>query len=322
MTDSVTHESTKTTILDTIGQTPLIPLRQMGHSHHAKLWVKLESHNPMGSIKDRVALAMIEQAEQDGVLKPGYTIVEPSSGNTAIALAMVAAVKGYNLIITMPTLAHNEYKRILEHFGARVIETPARKQMQGAIDKARSIVQNQPRCYMPQQFHNVANPAVHQYQTAQEIIQALPGTLDTFIAGVGTGGTLSGMIQACHTQQLTTHIVAVEPERSQVLQGYKSQPHGLQGIGAGFIPPHIDLDRVDQVMACSEENALQTAQQLARKEGILAGPSSGANVWVALQIAKQRPADHNIVTLICDGWERSSRMCSHHSVVPGIDFII
>ena len=316
------NHTTDMNILHTIGETPLIALQRLTDTNHANVWVKLESLNPMGSIKDRFALSMIEAAEASGALQAGYTIVEPSSGNTAVALAMVAAVKGYDLIITMPALEHNEYKRILEHFGARVIETPTRKQMQGAIDKAKAIVDSQPRCFMPQQFHNKTNPMVHEAKTAQEILRALNQQVDVLVAGVGTGGTLSGVSQAFKQQGLSTQIVAVEPKKSQVLQGKKSVPHALQGIGAGFIPPHIDLNMIDQIIACSEEDALQTSQELARKEGILAGPSSGANVWAALQVARQLSADQNVVTFICDGWERSSRMWSMNRIAPGIDFII
>ncbi len=309
-------------VLELIGVTPLVRLNRLVSEAHAEVFVKLESHNPGGSVKDRIALAMIESAEREGTLQAGDTIVEPTSGNTGIGLALVAAVKGYRLIITMPDDKSNERKAILEHFGAQVVETPARKLMQGAIERARDIVARNPRCFMPQQFHNVANPKVHRETTAREILNATDGHLDAFVAGVGTGGTLTGVGEVLKQQRSEINLVAVEPRKSAALGGGITKPHAIQGIGAGFVPPILNREIIDEILHCEDEVAYATARDLARQEGISAGLSAGANVWGALEVAKRLGPGRRVVTIICDGWERYMSMKAPLELIPGLDFII
>ncbi|MEE2787559.1 MAG: cysteine synthase A [Myxococcota bacterium] len=305
-----------------IGQTPLVRLTRIVPAGHAEVLVKLESFNPAGSVKDRIAWSMIERAEQDGALKPGYTIVEPTSGNTGIGLALVAAIKGYRLIITMPDDASPERRKLLEHFGAQVVLTPAKKLMNGAIERARDIVASNPSCFMPQQFDNMANPQIHRETTGREIIEATDGRVDAFVAGVGTGGTITGVGEVLKAHDPAIRIVAIEPQRSQALSGGATKPHGIQGIGAGFIPSICNRDVIDEVLACEDEAAYQMARALAREEGISAGISAGANVWGAIQVAQTLGPGKRVITIICDAWDRYISMERTIGPIPGLDFII
>jgi len=309
-------------VLELVGDTPLVRLGRMTSNSDAEVLVKLESHNPAGSVKDRVALEMIEAAERDEVLKAGDTLVEPTSGNTGIGLAFVAAVKGYRLIITMPDDSSPERRRLLEHFGAQVVLTPARKLMQGAIDRAQEIVDSNPRCFMPQQFHNAANPDAHRTGTAQEILRATGGQLDAFVAGVGTGGTITGTGEILKRELDAIHIVAVEPQKSQALTGGKTKAHAIQGIGAGFVPDILNRDVIDEVVSCEDAVAFATAQRLAREEGISAGLSAGAAVWAALQVAGNLGPGKRVVTIICDSWDRYLSIDRIPDSLTALDFII
>lgn len=304
-----------------IGGTPLVRLNKLPQAGSAEIVVKLEAYNPGGSVKDRIALAMIEDAEQTGALTPGDTIVEPTSGNTGIALAVVAAAKGYRLIITMPDDSSEERRSLLEHFGAEVVLTPARKLMRGAIERARGIVEDNPRCFMPSQFDNPANPMAHERTTAVEIIDGV-GELDAFVAGVGTGGTVTGVGRALRRHNPKLLIIGVEPSRAPALSGTcKPEPHAIQGIGAGFVPKTLDRSMLDRVVACDDRDAFDTAVQLARREGISAGISGGAAVWAALQLAAELGIGNRVVTVIPDGWDRYLSMPTPQPL-GGLDFII
>ncbi len=287
----------------------------------AEIVVKLEAYNPGGSVKDRIALAMIEDAELTGALAAGDTIVEPTSGNTGIALAVVAAAKGYRLIITMPDDSSDERRSLLEHFGAEVVLTPARKLMRGAIDRARSIVEGNPRCFMPSQFENPANPNAHEQTTAVEIINDV-GQLDAFVAGIGTGGTVTGVGRALKKHNPEILVIGVEPSRSPALSGTcKPEPHAIQGIGAGFVPETLERDVLDRVIACDDRQAFDMAVRLARREGISAGISGGAAVWAALKIAAELGAGKRVLAVIPDGWERYLSTPAPQPL-GGLDFII
>jgi len=309
-------------VLDLIGATPMVRLRRIAPAGGADIAVKLESYNPAGSTKDRVALAMIEAAERDGRLQPGYTIVEPTSGNAGIGLALVAAVKGYRLIITMPDDASLERRALLEHYGVRIVLTPARKLMRGAIDKAQEIVDKNPRCFMPQQFRNPANPEAHRLATAREILTATQGRVDVFVAGVGTGGTITGVGKVLKDELPSVHLVAVEPASAAVLSGGKAGTHAIQGIGAGFVPHVLDVDVIDEVMTCSDEAAYQMTVRLAREEGISSGFSGGAAVWAACEVAEQRPPEQRVVAMIPDAWDRYVSSEPQSGALGGMDFII
>jgi len=273
------------TILDLIGKTPLVRINKMLSGEHAELIAKLEFFNPGGSVKDRIGLAMIEAAEQAGVLKKGSTIIEPTSGNTGVGLAMVAAVKGYETIFTMPETMSIERRALLHQFGAKIILTPGDKGMNGAVQKAEELVQKHG-YFMPQQFQNPANPEIHKKTTAIEIIDALDGEqLDYFVAGVGTGGTISGAGAVLKETYPDLKVVAVEPMDSPVLSGGPPGPHKIQGIGAGFIPEILNTKIIDEVVTVTNEDAFETARQVAKQEGILCGISSGAAVWAAMQVA-------------------------------------
>jgi cysteine synthase A len=324
MSESSTHPESGIvgSVLDLVGATPLVRLNRLVGEGHAEVLVKLESYNPGGSVKDRIARAMIEAAEADGRLQPGDTIVEPTSGNTGIGLALVAAVKGYRVIITMPDDKSNERRKLLEHLGAQVVLTPARKLMKGAIDRAQQIVDSNPRCFMPQQFHNAANPEAHRQTTAQEILEATDRRLDVFVAAVGTGGTLTGVGSVLRAELPAVQIVAIEPSDSPALRGGETKPHAIQGIGAGFVPDILDVELIDRILACDDATAFETSRALAREEGILAGLSAGANVWGALEIAKELGPEQRVVTVVCDGWERYVSMEKPLGLIPGLDFII
>jgi len=310
-------------VLSLVGATPMVRLRRLAATDdHAEVLVKLEAQNPAGSVKDRTALAMIEAAEEQGELAPGDTIVEPTSGNTGIGLALVAAVRGYRLIITMPDDSSPERRALLEHYGAQIVLTPARKLMQGAIDRARQIVDTNPRCFMPQQFDNPANADVHRRTTAHEILRATDGKLDAFVVGVGTGGTITGVGAVLKANLDAVRVVAVEPERSQALSGGATQPHAIQGIGAGFVPSIVDRTVIDEVIACDDEQAFRMAKRLAREEGISSGLSGGAAVWGALRIASELGPGQRVVTIIPDGWDRYLSVDKLDGPLTAFDFMI
>ncbi len=292
--------------LDLIGDTPLVELGRLPKAGWAKVLGKLESVNPGGSIKDRIALAMIEEAERQGKLKPGATIVEPTSGNTGIGLAMVAAVKGYRLIVTMPDDMSLSRRDLLKRYGAEVILTPAIEGMTGAVFAAEELCRKNPDYFMPQQFQNPANPEIHRRTTAQEILKATDGRLDAFVAGVGTGGTITGVGEVLKKEIPGVLIVAVEPSRSPVLQGGKPRPHGIQGIGASFVPGVLNREVIDEIIGVRDEDAYQMSVRLAREEGLLVGISAGANVFAALRIAERLGVGKVVVTILPDTGERYS----------------
>jgi cysteine synthase len=293
--------NTFNTPLGRIYNTPLIQLKTPEDS--ATLWGKMENANPGGSVKDRIALAMIEQAERDGLLKPGDTIVEPTSGNTGIGLSLVGSIKGYKVILTMPDTMSMERRRLLGAFGAELILTPGALGMRGAIEQAEEVAA-QRKAFMPQQFKNPANPRVHLETTGPEILRDLDGKVDAFVAGVGTGGTITGVGQALKQHNQDVMIVAVEPEDSAVLSGGDPGPHKIQGIGAGFVPDILDVDIFEEIMTISNDDAMQTAHDLARDEGIFVGISAGANVFASRKIAKRLGPGKNVVTILCDTGER------------------
>jgi cysteine synthase A len=266
--------------------------------------VKLESANPGGSVKDRIALAMVEDAERRGVLQPGATLVEPTSGNTGIGLAMVAAVKGYRLILTMPDDMSEERRRLLARYGAELHLTPAIEGMTGAVHAAQELCRRHPDYVMPQQFQNPANPEVHRRTTALEILEATGGRLDAFVAGVGTGGTITGVGEVLREKVSGIRIVAVEPAKSPVLAGGKFGVHGIQGIGASFVPGVFNRAVVDELVHVRDEDAMATARRLAREEGLLVGVSAGANVWAAVEVAGRLGAGRVVVTVLPDTGER------------------
>jgi len=287
--------------LDRIGNTPLVKLASPKNA--ATVWGKLESANPGGSVKDRIAKAMIEQAEQDGLLKPGVVIVEPTSGNTGIGLSLVGAIKGYRVVLTMPDTMSQERRRLLGAFGAELILTPGAQGMRGAIERAEEVAAEL-NGFMPQQFCNPANPRVHLETTGPEILRDLAGQVDAFVAGVGTGGTITGVGQAIRQQHPEVLIVAVEPSDSPVLSGGDPGPHKIQGIGAGFVPDVLDTKIFSEIFAVSNEQAMQTARELARTEGVFVGISAGANVFAARQVAARLRPGQNVVTILCDTGER------------------
>ena len=291
-------------VLDLVGGTPLVRLSRMAAEGWAEVVAKLESRNPAGSIKDRIALNMVEDAERRGLIHPGDTIVEPTSGNTGIGLAMVAAVKGYHLIVTMPDDMSLARRDLLARYGAEIILTPAVEGMTGAVFAAEELVRENPRYFMPQQFENPANPDIHRRTTAQEILQATEGRLDAFVAGVGTGGTITGVGEVLKTALPSVRIVAVEPARSPVLRGGRAGIHGIQGIGASFVPGVLNREIIDEIIAVGDEEAFATAKRLAREEGLLVGISAGAAVFAALKVAKRLGAGKRVVTILPDSGER------------------
>jgi cysteine synthase len=292
-------------VTQTVGGTPLIKLNRVGEGLRASVVVKMESRNPLGSVKDRIGVAMVAAAEKSGELQPGGTIVEPTSGNTGIALAFTAAAKGYKLILTMPETMSVERRMLLAALGAELILTPGAEGMPGAIRKAEELVKELPDAFMPQQFDNAANPEIHSQTTALEIWDDTDGEVDIFVAGVGTGGTLTGVGRGLKERKPEVKVVAVEPVESPVISGGKPGAHSIQGIGAGFIPKNLDAELVDEVMLLYSADAGNTARRLAKEEGILCGISAGGNVWAALELAKRAEnAGKTIVTVICDSGER------------------
>ncbi len=287
-----------------IGNTPLLKLQRLVDADSATVLVKLESRNPGGSVKDRIGMAMIQAAEKAGRLKSGGTIVEPTSGNTGIALAMIAAVRGYHCILTMPDTMSVERRQLLALYGAEIVLTPGAEGMTGAIRKAQAIVEQTAGAFMPQQFENPANPEIHRQTTAQEIWSATGGQIDAFVCGVGTGGTISGVADVIKNRNPHFQVIAVEPAESPVISGGVHSPHKIQGIGAGFIPKNLDVDLIDAIELVSTEQAFATRKQLMQSEGILAGISSGASVCAALRVAARLGKGKTVVTIIHDTGER------------------
>jgi cysteine synthase A len=292
-------------ITKVVGNTPLVKLNKLTKDSQATVLVKLESMNPLWSVKDRIGVAMIDAAEREGKLKPGGIIVEPTSGNTGIALAFVSATRGYKLILTMPETMSLERRKLLKILGAELVLTPGEKGMKGAVDMAEEIHKNTPGSILPQQFNNPANPEIHRKTTAEEIFRDTDGNVDFFVAGVGTGGTITGVSEVLKSRRPGFKTIAVEPLESAVLSGGNPGPHKIQGIGAGFIPGVFNKDLIDEIIKVKHDDAGEISRRLAKEEGILAGISSGANVWAALQVAK-RPENKGktIVTIICDTGER------------------
>jgi cysteine synthase A len=291
-------------VLDLIGGTPIVRLNRVPAPGGAIVLGKLESLNPGGSVKDRIALAMIEDAERRGLLKPGGTLVEPTSGNTGIGLAMAAAVKGYRLILTMPDDMSAERQRLLARFGADIHLTPAIEGMTGAVFAATELVREHPDYFMPQQFQNPANPEVHRRTTALEILEATGGRLHAFVAGVGTGGTLTGVGEVLKERLPEVRVIAVEPARSPVLSGGKFRPHGIQGIGASFVPGVLNRKVIDEILHVRDEDATAMSRRLAREEGLLVGISAGAAVAAACRVAAGLAPEKVVLTVLPDTGER------------------
>jgi cysteine synthase A len=298
-------------IVETVGRTPLVKLNRVTDGVDATIALKCEFFNPLGSVKDRIGMAMIEAAEKEGTLTPETVIVEPTSGNTGIALAFVAASKGYKLILTMPETMSLERRTLLAMLGAKLVLTPGSEGMRGAIAKAEEILANTPNAWMPQQFNNAANPAIHRATTAEEIWDDTDGGVDILVSAVGTGGTISGCAEVLKERKPSFRAVAVEPKDSPVItqtrngEPVKPGPHKIQGTGAGFVPNNLELALVDEVVTVSNDDAFAMARRLAKEEGILAGISTGANVWAAIEVAK-RPENKGklIVTIGCSTGER------------------
>jgi len=282
----------------TIGATPLVQLNRMAGGLSAQILAKLEFFNPLGSVKDRIAASMIAAAEVEGRITPETLIVEPTSGNTGIALAFICAAKGYRLCLTMPETMSVERRKLLTHLGAQLVLTPGSQGMQGAIDKAREILAAEKNAYLPDQFANPANPRVHRETTAEEIWRDTEGRADMLVAGVGTGGTITGVSQLIKARRPSFRTIGVEPADSPVLSGGKKGPHKIQGIGAGFVPAVLDRSLLDEVIPVTNEAAFETARDLAKMEGILCGISSGAATWAALQIAKRPEAAGKMIVVI------------------------
>jgi cysteine synthase A len=292
------------TVVDVVGDTPLVRLNRVVPAGAARVLAKMESLNPGGSVKDRIAVAMVEEAEQAGTLKPGATIVEPTSGNTGIGLAMVAAARGYRLILTMPEDMSLERRQLLARFGADLHLTPAIEGMTGAVFAAQELLREHPEYFMPQQFENPANPAVHERTTAREILAQTGGEIDAFVAGVGTGGTITGVGHVLKRELDEVLIVGVEPGRSPVLQGGRPRPHMIQGIGASFVPGVLDRGVLDRIVTVQDREATAMTGRLAREEGLLVGISAGANVVAAGRLALELGPGKTVVTILPDTGER------------------
>ncbi|KIX89863.1 cysteine synthase [Staphylococcus microti] len=291
-------------ITEIIGQTPVVKLRHQAGEDAADIYVKLEYQNPGGSVKDRIALAMIEQAEKEGKIKPGDTIVEPTSGNTGIGLAFVCAAKGYKAVFTMPETMSQERRNLLKAYGAELVLTPGAEAMKGAIKKAKELKEEHG-YFEPQQFENLANPRVHELTTGPELVEQFEGkTIDAFLAGVGTGGTLSGVGKVLKEKYPDIQIVAIEPEDSPVLSGGEPGPHKLQGLGAGFVPGTLNTEIYEEVIKVGNEVAMETSRRVAKEEGILGGISSGAAIYAAIQKAKELGKGKTVVTVLPSNGER------------------
>ena len=291
-------------ITEGIGKTPLVQLNRLSPEDGATIYGKVEFFNPGGSVKDRICLNMVNEAEKDGRLKPGGTIVEPTSGNTGIGLALVAAVRGYKLILVMPESMSLERASLLSSYGAQLILTPAWDGMKGSIQEAESIVAQNPDYFMPDQFSNPANPAMHKKTTALELWDALDGKIDAFVAAVGTGGTITGCGEVFKQRNPAIKVIAIEPAGSPVLSGGEAGPHKIQGIGAGFVPKVLNRSVLDDIIRVTDDQAYQTTKLLAKKEGLLVGISAGANVFAAQHVAKELGPGKNVVTVLCDTGER------------------
>ena len=292
------------TITDLIGRTPLVRLNRLTPEGGATIYAKVEYFNPGGSVKDRICLNMIDEAERQGKLKPGATIIEPTSGNTGIGLALISAVRGYKLILVMPESMSMERASLLSSYGAQLVLTAAWEGMKGAIKEAESLVAANPDYFMPDQFSNPANPATHRKTTALEIWEALDGRIDAFVAAVGTGGTITGCGEVFKERNPKIKVLAVEPAGSPVLSGGDPGPHRIQGIGAGFVPKVLNRSILDGVLTVTDDEAYQTSKLLAKKEGLMVGISSGANVVAAQRVAAELGPGKNVVTILCDTGER------------------
>ena len=287
-----------------VGFTPLVKINKLG-SGKATIVAKLESYNPCGSVKDRIAMSMIEAAEKKGLIKADTVIIEPTSGNTGIGLAFICAAKGYQLLLTMPESMSIERRKLLKLFGAKIVLTPAERGMTGAVEEAERLVAEDPNAFMPQQFNNPANPQIHRETTAKEIWVDSGGKVDIFISGVGTGGTLTGCGEVLKQNNKNLKVVAVEPKDSPVLSGGKAGPHKIQGIGAGFVPEVLNVEIIDEIIQVSNDDAMEVTRELAVKEGILVGISSGAAMWAAIQLSeRQENEGKTIVVILPDTGER------------------
>ncbi len=291
-------------IIELIGKTPILKLNKLAPIGSAEVYLKLESFNPGGSVKDRIALSMLEAAEKEGFIKEGSVIVEPTSGNTGIGLAMIAAARGYKLILVMPETMSMERRNLLKAYGAQIVLTPGDKGMSGALKRATEIVTENPSYFMPQQFANPANPRIHRKTTALEILEQMENEVDAFVAGVGTGGTVTGVGAILKEENSKIKIYAVEPAASPVLSGGNPGPHKIQGIGAGFVPEVLDIEVIDEILTVTNDAAMETTRKLAREEGILVGISSGAAVHAALKVAQELGKGKKVLVIACDTGER------------------